>query len=257
MVNAQCVYYPAELLLGDTFPDITKKADECARRMSAYPENHILANLRAMHYRCTGNVDEEKRAWLDILNHGRGFVVEEAIAAMFFWDQLADLPSLANQGVEAETAMAFIAAYGGDNERAYATYERLAAQYRTWYARHKLLQILLLVCKEDEAREVCRSWAKNSVGAEHFGDWEKRSIEFVAGIRSLTDFTAAAGDPIGEFFSHYQLAYLAYARGQRSEAQQHFEKCTQWTYPDERQHWARAFAQRLRLDATTPDAASK
>jgi hypothetical protein len=255
LVCAECVYLPAANVLTGEHAVLDQKAREYAERLADYPKNQVLTNLRALYYLDSGEAPREKRAWDDVLNYGRGFVLEEALAAHLRWGTTTGLPGFRDRGLEADTARAYIDAYYGRCDDAYAVYQQLSKKYCTWYVRYKLLQLLLLLRRENEAREACRMWLKDSMGVEHFGDWERRSIEFVAGARSPADFTRV-GDPVGRFFVHYQLAYLAYARGEHAEAQRHFEECSTWTYPDERRHWARAFAIRLADDVTTLDTAT-
>jgi hypothetical protein len=150
--------------------------------------------------------------------------------------------------VEAKIAKAYILADSADQEtrnQAYATYEELNERHSTWYVRHKLLQLLLLLQKTDVARKACTDWLVSSEGIEHFGDWERGSIDFVAGTLPSDAFVAQDSDRIGSFFVNYQRAFLAMGEGDRKAAWVHFQVAAEWHYPDERRQWARAFAERL------------
>ena len=132
-----------------------------------------------------------------------------------------------------------------NRQKAYATYVKLSQTHKTWYVRHKLLQLLLLLERTDEAKGACATWISTSEGIEHFGRWEQKSIEFVANFPSVSGFAAAEDDAIGRFFVNYQHAFLAMAERDLETALKYFRAAAKWSYPDERRQWACAFAERL------------
>ena len=80
-------------------------------------------------------------------------------------------------------------------------------------------------------------------------------MEFVAGVHSSEAFTAMGDDPVGRFFVHYQLAFLAYARGRACRSTTTLRQMQQLDLSRRGADIGRAaFATRLAEDARAADA---
>ena len=241
------VYMPAMAVLDDEESVFSAKAAQIVRELRKYPEIAIASHMCALYYQMTNDPPGQKEAWDDVLKHGTGFLLEEAIAAMYRLGHEESALAVPQSDIEAIIGKSYILAVSPvrtDQDRAYANYRKLNDEHDTWYVRHKLLQLLLLLGREAEASEACQEWVLTSRGVEHFPHWEGQSIAFVANP-SEAEFSFAEDDPVGRFFVNYQRAFLAMSKGELETALEYFTVAAEWHYPDERRQWARAFAVRL------------
>jgi hypothetical protein len=102
----------------------------------------------------------------------------------------------------------------------------------SWWLRHILIQIPLLLQEEETARNQCREWVDQLSGKEGIDDdtfWEKEAIEFLANPDTsvLDEESMNAAE---QWFAHYQRGMLCIAAKNWPEAKDHFSYCKDEPY---------------------------
>jgi hypothetical protein len=123
-------------------------------------------------------------------------------------------------------------------------YVKLEGEHRSWYLRHKLLQLLFLLGKDKLAENECKKWieAGDSTGAINRAELWEQSIRCVAGMGCTLDLESER--PVERFEANYLAALRAYAAGDMEAAHRHLAVCVQVRGMGTELQWAQAFAAR-------------
>lgn len=188
-------------------------------------------------------------AWERLLENGTGNFRNRAIAELYheggYDDRILQIQPV---NPEAQLARAFVLAAARDDnaklDEAMRLYVTIEKKHRSWYLRHRLLQLLLLLGKEQLAENECKKWieAGDSTGAINRVELREQSIRCVAGMDNTLDLEAERPDQ--RFEANYLAALRAYAAGNMIAAHQHLAVCQQIPGMGTELLWAQAFQAR-------------
>ena len=147
------------------------------------------------------------------------------------FDRHADI----DRGVAGDIARAYLFAISGDKskqDRAMDIYHDRKKDCDSWWMRHILIQIPLLLQHEDTAQKQCEAWLDHRNEKEGIDDatfWEKEAIEFLA-YRDPSTLDVESINPAERWFAHYQRGMLCIAAENWLDAEQHFLYCRNASY---------------------------
>lgn len=185
------VYLPAMLVLREEAPKCRAEADRIVTRLEGSLENPVVAHMCALYFQAIGDNERQQRAWKGTLRNGSGFLLEGVMAGMYEVNDVDGVLKVQNETLEAKVAKAYVLARQlrqQQRQEARQIFRDLNEKHSTWYVRHKLLQILLLLEATGEAKSTCATWLSTSRGVEHSGHWERKSIAFIAGVLPHSEF---------------------------------------------------------------------
>jgi hypothetical protein len=211
---------------------------------------------RAAYYRRVQDRQKEVQAWEDIFRHGRNAARHWAIAELFLEGQENMIKSLDTVDPETRIAQAYVLALSpvpSDRKKAFDIFHELTAVKSSWFMRHMLIQIPLLLHDTQTAKDQCATWVRSSDSEAGFDSefrWERESIEFLAGE---SPWNRDSSDPIERFYANYQEALLAFGDRDISNALQRLSQCGPVFHVGPLKSWVKVFKKEFQKSAEIED----
>jgi len=232
--------------------ELEKEASNLAEQLEIHHPHYLVGALaRGRYFERIGNSEKATLAWNELLSKDSGFFHHYAAAGQFGAGiDASELLSLLRPGKEfdSDICRAYILAVSTDSamrEEARTIYARLVGEAESWYKRHLVVQIKLLLGEVSEARAQCKAWLQDAPSSPPFDQYYFRETVEMIAEEAPPWFSIHNPNQMVKWVAHYQVGLLDYADGNRESALEHFTFCAQHGFPTMYRTWAEAFARRL------------